>query len=85
VVIRVIRLSATDAAKARVRASANAETLNRGQVVALLELLREAIVRRRILEVDATLHGLCEGQGVNPAGIRWAAERLAAELVKPGT
>jgi len=59
------------------------DSLDRGQVAALLELLREAVTRGRFVAVDTTLHGLCEGQGVNTAGIRWASERLAAELVDP--
>jgi len=59
-------------------------TLDRGQVAALLELLREAVVRARFVAVDATLHGLCGGRGVNAAGIGWASERIAEELVDPG-
>src|SRR6266487_2327105 len=80
----MIRQTVPDAAKPRMRADASEDVLERGQVAALLELLREAIARRRILEIDATLHGLCGDQGVNAAGIRWASERLAEELVDPG-
>ncbi len=62
----------------------DADTLDRGQVAALLELLREAVARARCVAVDATLHGLCGDQGVNEAGIRWASERIAEEPVDPG-
>jgi len=62
------------------------DTLDRGLVAALLELLREAVVRGRYVAVDATLHGLCgeAGQGVDAAALRWASERIAEELVDPG-
>jgi len=64
-------------------ASPSPETLDRGQVVALLELLREAVIRGRFVAIDATLHGLCGGKGVNAAGLRWASERIAEDLVDP--
>jgi len=65
-------------------ATVSEDSLDRGQVAALLELLREAVVRARFVAVDATLHGLCTGRGVNAAGIRWASERIAEELIDPG-
>ncbi len=43
---RVIRQTAAEAVKAR--ASASEDTLDRGQVAALLELLREAVARARV-------------------------------------
>jgi len=85
VVNRVIRQAAAETAKAKANASATSEDmLGRGQVAALLELLRQAVARGRYVAVDATLHGLCGDQGVNVPGIRWASERLAEELVDPG-
>jgi hypothetical protein len=82
----VSRKRAPDAAAARTNSDAGSseDTLNRGQVAALLELLREAVVRGRYIAVDTTLHGLCGGQGVNASGLRWAAERIAEDLIDPG-
>jgi hypothetical protein len=59
------------------------DALDRRHVAELLHQLRDAVQQHRFLLIDETLHGLCNHEGINDAGIQWATDRIADALHDP--